>query len=240
MKIKNLIADIKNLKSFENILMSYPKTGSTIIRIRLCFLMGYIKDISHDSVNSVSYEIGKGDLQKNSFNLLKSHWVFPLFLFRPKNVITIIRDPFEVMCSHFEYYNRQNHKYSKKDINSFIKSWRGAFWYFIHLIFYRLFKNKIILINYANYVENPFDIHMFLKDKLYPNITGDKIQEIIQKTDRSKMNIIESKTSNKKILNFSKVKSYDQYRNKFNFVSKLYLRLLYFIFDSLKKDCLNS
>lgn len=217
MKLYNYLKDYFTLLTKTNYILicSYPKTGSTIFRMRLTSLLNEENLITHHRVNELSPEIGQGNLKKYSFRnqviIIKTHHLIFKKILKPKFSISIFREPLETMCSHFEYYNRINDsERARGDINKFIKSRFGVRWYMKHLKHAVKNKKSIkeINLNYDRYIKSPEKIHKIIFEKMGITYNIDFLTKVLQETSRENLANLENQKENDKINNFSKKKDY--------------------------------
>lgn len=184
-------------------IISYPKSGSTIFRMREMLISDGNLPLGHKSVNTGSLEIGKGYLRESSY-LYKTHRVVYRIFFNSRSVY-MIREPFESLASHFMYLKRNDIIKMDTTFTEFFESRYGYRWYIYHL---RLFENKRsnnIYIYYEDYVENPIYYHLALGSMRGEKRGKDVLTKIVAKTSRSAMNSAESSEEDSQ---FSKTKDY--------------------------------
>ena len=218
-------------KSNYILISSYPKTGSTIFRMRLASLLHGENLISHRRVNELSPEIGQGKLNNYTFRdqiiIIKTHHSIFKKLLKPRLSISIFREPTETMCSHFEYYNRMNNTYrTRGDINNFIKSIFGVRWYLKHLKHAVKTKKsmKDINLNYHQYIKSPRKFHEKIFECLEINYNETFLNEILQKTSRENLTNLENLDNNHTINNFSMKKDYSTLQTEINSKSLSFLK----------------
>lgn len=226
-KIFRYINDVFWLLKSNNFILvsSYPKTGSTILRMRLVADIYDLKIIDHSIVNNLSPEIGhgriKGMINDHSLIVVKTHFsIFSLFL-SPKLIVTVLRPPNETLCSHYEYYRRQHKKahFKKKlkDINLFIKSSRGYRWLKFHLLVTNFKRKSIEIIPYKSYLLNPKKHHDLISKTLGQRIISEKKWELINEiTSRDRLSNLENKSKSINQKDFSKLKDYNSLIQKFS------------------------
>lgn len=198
--------------------MSYPKSGNTLIRFLILnyerLKSGVQVTHNHVTLNRLMPEIFQKSIRERSYiGYYKTHYILP---FRKRKIIFLIRNPFDSLCSYYEYLLR-THDCHYSSINEFIKSNKGISLYIKHL----KFRDKIMKYNKDNLIIKYEDIETNKAKIIYDilkfinsNYTGEYFKEIMISTDRSAMVQNESKSgTDKKFRDFSKRKDYRKYRN---------------------------
>lgn len=209
--LKDLFSIYKN-KAF--LISSYPKCGSTYLRF---FLLNYLlltdgqnRSLNHKLLNEFMPEIGHGNVSEARFNkFVKTH--HPVGFYKQSRVVRIIRNPYESLCSAYEYYNRST-ELEFKNINEFLNHKRGLISYKAH--FELFIKGSGNCIKYENLVENPEKYFRILMDVFSIKQTSEELEFLINSISRDKMVKAESNNTQKKTNNFSKKKNYDKYKKE--------------------------
>lgn len=138
-KLFNYLRDFYNIKREDVFLLSYPKSGSTFIRI---FLFNYWA-LSNgnavlngfDDLNISMPELGKGNLSKKEFKIspriIKSHRSWFWMIFRENKIISLDRDIIENIVSFYSYSmtlsNSESEDFEKWIVNNEIFEKRMRF-----------------------------------------------------------------------------------------------------------------
>jgi len=110
-KVKRYAKGLRGLKRDDVILVSYPKSGNTWVRFFLCNLVtrleGGVGQVDFAKVDSTMPELAVDDLElpwpyQTIPRIVKTHNPY-WFAFSGKRVIYVIRDPRDVMVSHFHF-----------------------------------------------------------------------------------------------------------------------------------------
>ncbi|WP_154859589.1 sulfotransferase domain-containing protein [Cyclobacterium xiamenense] len=192
-------------------IFSYPKSGSTLVRLFI-FNLFRIRDnkeisFSHDELNYFMPEFGKGTFfRADRYRFLKSHRIFFPTLFKH---LIVIRNPFDSLCSYFEYNKRIDSNFSL-DINSFLLSKKGINFYSQHLKLAS--RSNGLVIVYEDFIENKVAFIKGLFEFLSFSYTEDEVDKLVKGIDRNKQILIESRSGLGEVKNFSKEKNYDRYK----------------------------
>jgi len=242
-KVLNYLIDIFFLMLKKNyiIVCSYPKTGSTILRMRLVAYFENLEFIDHKTVNLKSPEIGHGQmhkfLNKKEILVVKTHHVLPLKILNPLKVICVFRNPVDTMCSNFDYYKRlQISKRSRNNINAFIISNFGSKYYSKHIRRAINSKSKSINVFYEEYIQDPIQVHALILNTIGLHFNEFKIRQVIAKTSRKKLNQQEKESNEIKIKNFSIQKDYSNLVKDLDKESIKKLNILEKYYEEIKKQ----
>ena len=214
-KIYNYVFDILFLFILKKriLICTYPKTGSTILRMRICSLINNLNFVNHKIVNSISPEFGKGFIYKyKGLTLIKSHKLFSRLFFIGKPKITIIRDPYDTLLSYFSYVSRiSGIKINSRSINEFLSSPHGIRNYKKYVNFFYKNKNnpKWLIIKYEDYILDPKLFHFKINSFIGINYNDSQIDHVINFTSRKRLSLDENKSKSKLEINFSKKKNYN-------------------------------
>ena len=227
------------LKKKYIIISSYPKTGSTLLRMRLVSYINNLDYVNHEIVNSNSPEIGNGQIYKflkcDDLLVVKTHHTLFLKILNPLIIISIFRDPIITMCSNFEYYRRLgfNDK-SKSDINSFVSSSFGIQWYYNHVKRGLTRKNNSVNLFYEDYIVDPMKFHKEIFKKINYEFIDSRFNKVFKITSRKTLKELEKSSSKKNVKDFSKQKDYSFLIKKLNNKSLKKIISAFFLFDKLK------
>ena len=197
------------------IFSSYPKSGSTYIRFFLFnFLLKLEKlspSLKHSDLNENFPEIGRNNLIEAKYNwVIKTHHNAKFY--NQKKVLRVIRNPYESLCSAYEYYNRSTHL-NYGSINEFLKSKRGIKDYLNH---FKICKKNIkneegLVIKYENLIMKPKENFSKILSFFDLKYTDEDLSEVLNIVSRE--NQIKFESSNKRTKNFSSKKSYEKYKS---------------------------
>ncbi|MGK0390179.1 MAG: hypothetical protein ACI94Y_002930 [Maribacter sp.] len=224
------------------IISSFPKAGSTLCRMMIYNYFrlekGESTSVLHDIVNEKMPELGKGNCNKATRPLLiKSHLGFKSY---PQNkVMRIIRNPYDSLCSAYEYYNRSSALHFDH-INDFIHHEKGIEHYESHLILCEQ-NNKNqqgLVVFYENLVEDKRSQLEQMLTFLGEKSNTDFILKTVNLTSRENMAKSEDKKKSTTTKNFSKAKDYTKYKSKINSKNQARIALLEKRYEILKQ--LNS
>ncbi|SEJ50771.1 Sulfotransferase domain-containing protein [Cyclobacterium xiamenense] len=209
-------------------IISYPKSGNTLVRRIIAQLVsGKDVTIGHKELNEVLPEIGRPFSRKSIISFgFKSHNIPPLVLW--SRGIFIFRNPFDSLCSCYEYYNRNTNRHFDS-IDDFLKSKYGLIWYTQHLDFF------LKLISNDSWISKQWlilDYRILLEDRLtainsiasYLGISPFDTDMILRHTSVASLAKLEEASGSKSHKGFTKVKNYDSYRNEI--APELYERIL--------------
>jgi hypothetical protein len=146
-KARRYSRGIAGLRSDDVILVSYPKSGNTWVRFFFCNLISKIewegKEVDFETVDKTLPELAVDDLSlawpfQSLPRIVKTHNPF-WFPFRGKRAIYVIRDPRDVMVSHYHFVTGKraarwegefkdfirHPKYGLENWFRHVKSWQG-------------------------------------------------------------------------------------------------------------------
>ena len=127
-KVQRYAKGLRGLRSSDVILVSYPKSGNTWVRFFLCNLVTQLEgdgaEVDFAKVDATMPELAVDDLERPwPFKLIprvvKTHNPY-WFAFSGKRSIYVIRDPRDVMVSHFHFVTGKTNA-----------KWEGSFEEFI-------------------------------------------------------------------------------------------------------------
>lgn len=209
---------------------SYPKAGSTYIRF---FLLNYLEfqngnrgTVNHKELNKKFPEIGKGNVTNSVFNfLVKTH--HPLDFLSQNKILRVVRNPYESLCSTYEYYNRSTDlKYNS--IEEFLLSDKGVVRYEKHLELALKAKkhNTGLVIQYEKLMKDPKMEFCKILNFLNITVSEKELDKALAEVSRESMKRFESQNLDKKFKNFSKKKDYSKYEeiissNQFKIIKEL-------------------
>lgn len=213
------------------IISSYPKAGST-----LCRMMVYnyfrIKNnqppsVTHQDLNKDMAALGAGNCHKQPYNfLVKSHR--PFRHYRQDKVIRLIRNPYDILCSAYEYYNRST-SLDYQNINIFINSSRGISFYDQHLNIFAANKQKKegLAITYEQLQQDKKQVLIEILSYLGEQpIDTDIVEKVLIVTSRENMTAKEKKSGATQLKDFSKKKDYGKYREELSAKNSKAINLL--------------
>ncbi len=203
------------------LLISYPKSGSTLLRFAL---LNYFKlkagdtpNLSHTYLNAHMPEIFQRTPRAASyFPIYKSHHIFP---FRNKRMLLALRNPFDSLCSYYAFSQKRNPlKYPSIDsflrANEGIKAYRKKLDRIVHLHQKHPFENYVVF--YEDFIENPKTILIRVLLFIDPsNQSVDTIaDELIDLLNRKNMREWEEREDNSQLKGFSAQKNHDDLRRQ--------------------------
>lgn len=202
--VKTFIQLVHITVSRSYVLISYPKSGSTVLRQRLLLMLSLVDDIGHYSINRASPEIGAMS-NKVIGKLYKSHSIILGGILCRSQKIQLLRYPEEALISAYNYYVKTGANFSNYD--DFLNSRYGLNRLEKHLHYaHRKSKTSHILIKYEVLVQEPVETLILLRKYLQlGQLSKEDLVEIVAKTTREKMSSSEKGTQN---LNFSSEKKY--------------------------------
>ena len=207
-RLKNYLFDLIKVRflNIKCVFISYPKTGSTICRMRQVAYLNNFEFINHNIVNRFSSEIGRG-VSKFGFEILKTHQLHFLPFINSNFYIMNIRDPEEVICSFYSYKQRRDD--FNLDFNVFVQSAAGLPRYrdFLELAIKKKDDKNWLIINYEKYVEDPLYYHKIINKKIKTKNSKEKWCKVLEITSRENISKSESK-NDLMVNNFSKKKNY--------------------------------
>lgn len=194
------------------LISSYPKAGSTFVRFFIFNILlmrkGKSHSLSHLELNQHCPELGKGNVAHSEFNFfVKTH--HDIHFYSDKRMLRIIRNPYECLCSAFEYYNRST-EINYESINVFLESKRGISSYSKHLNVCS--RKKGLIIKYENLVKYPLLNFEEILNFLEISASTDELKKNLNLVSRENMIKFEEQINTEKVQNFSKKKSYDHHR----------------------------
>ena len=205
------------------ILLSYPKSGNTILRLRIALVNNLILEPSHKDLNSVMPELGNSFYLNNSSGYYKTHRVHYANVSRIP-VVSILRHPLDALASYYEYLLSNNLIDQSFDFESYLNSKKGIKWYRRHIRFLTRNRNRVFLVFYDEYLGNPQKVHETLSKTFDKFQSPDNIAEIINSTSRQSMTRADKLDIKDK--DFSKKKTYGHYWDNMTTSSKAKVTML--------------
>jgi hypothetical protein len=220
------------------LISSYPKAGSTYIRFTL-FNFLRIKSKLKTSTNHIELnchfpEIGKGNVALAPHNfLVKTH--YPLNLYPIRKKLKVVRNPYDCLCSAYEYYNRSS-DVKFKTINHFLVSKKGINSYKIHLKEAVLMnkKQKGLVVFYEDLISQPFEAYTKILTFLKFDFDKENLYNTLNVVSRKNMQKSEANLSNKKFKDFSVKKDYSKYQEIIDKDLLVKIRSLEVIYQDIK------
>ncbi len=214
------------------LIISYPKSGNTLIRFILLNAILIKRSeqpvLDHETLNKLMPEIRqRGQRSRDFFKFYKSHHIVP---FRNTKLILIIRNPFDTLCSLYEYYNSRT-ALKFENINLFLNSKYGLSKYadFLHFVRLRILNHKNHIIRYEDILENKTKVVEELLMFVFKENNISIVNQVDGLTERSNLEKSEVSSDNPLLKGFSSQKDYLKYKSQINsanmnIVSKLQLK----------------
>ena len=193
-----LAATLKNIVSPAKLVLCFPKTGSTVYRMREMLLIDPEMEVSHEAVNSFSAEIGSRESIHST--LVKSHYAVVGLLFLSSDISILVRQPKDALISLHAYLVRNG--VTQLPLNDYLKR-EGIQRYRRFLFFTKLVlkvKSRVVLVRYENYLVDPWRYHANAD-----GLSVESLHRISEKTSRDKTTKTDDKILDKE---FSKEKNY--------------------------------
>lgn len=225
-RVVKLVLQLVHLNATNShILLSFPKSGSTVLRFRLAKLLRQEQINSHADISDVCPELGSnaGGLFGQVY---KTHNIKIVGLVNGNSkIIHLIRDPEKALKSYY-LYMRKLQNYSK-DFKIFLDSRIGIKYYEKHLAFAESNREN------DNYLLIKFDRLLTSKEEVMRDISNfigldiADIDKLMNETTREAMRDLERGTS---LEGFSDIKDYhvvypEDYHSSLSWLSSRYTNL---------------
>lgn len=199
------ILGLLGLRESDIILSSFPRSGSTWVRLIFCHLIdereSLEKKVTYRTLNEVMVELGANNLlpawkYKNLPRVVKTHLPYrPLFK-RCRGAIGIIRNPRDVMVSYYHFKKDRLQEYDSgfpdfiRDPNLGLRAW------FKH---YQSWKDRWdLMIRYEDLLEDDFPEVQKMLDWMEVDVPDSMIKKALDRSALPEMQKLEGQEKRKK------------------------------------------